>query len=93
MAFFDFLGNLGQKAQDATQNIPGADIVDQASQAIGDPAAVIGDAAQDIPGADTLDQAGQTVSDVGSGISDATQNVAGSAAEQLGNLTDKLPKL
>jgi len=65
MAFFDFLGNLGQKAQDVAQNIPGADIVDQASQAVGDQAAAVGD---------------------------ATQNIAGSATEQLGNLTDKLPK-
>jgi hypothetical protein len=86
MAFFDFLGNLGQKAQDAAQNIPGADAV---GQVIGDPGAAIGDAAQNIPGADAV---GQTVSDAGAGIGDAAQNVAGGATDQLSNLTDKLPK-
>ena len=48
MAFFDFLGNLGQKAQDAAQNIPGADAIDQVGQNVSDVGAGIGDTTREL---------------------------------------------
>lgn len=51
------------------------------------------DITQNIPGVDALNDAGQTVSDAAAGVTDAAQNAASGVTEQVGNVTDKLPKL
>ncbi len=77
MAIWDSITNLfGEQAgniQDMAQNIPGADIVDQASQTI----------------ADTTGSIEEIVAPVGENV----QNIKDTATENLGNITDQLPKL
>jgi len=77
MAIWDSITNLfgehSQNIQDLAQNIPGADIVDQASQ--------------------TLTDATGSIEEVVSPLGDTVQNVQDSVTENIGNITDQLPKL
>lgn len=74
MAIWDSITSMfGQNIQDLKQNIPGADIVDQASQ--------------------TLTDATGSIEEVVAPLGDTVQNVQDSATENIGNITDQLPKL